>query len=206
MFFHVNESMDADARYRWQWVRSLLINVIGMHLPHINTGPRKWLFRLAGLNVGKGGFIGMGGWIDDLDTHRITIEDDVTVSFGVTLVAHGPKRQSGNNHILIRKGAYIGCNCTILPGVTIGEGAVIGAASVVTRDVPAGATAYGNPCRIVSASDSTEKVWRNRPQGAADCPGGRVLRNPPAPVTENRGSMSDASARCADFSTCAGKS
>ena len=43
---------------------------------------------------------------------------------------------------------WIGGNCTILPGVTIGDNSVIGAGSVVTKDVPANVLAYGNPCQL----------------------------------------------------------
>jgi maltose O-acetyltransferase len=44
---------------------------------------------------------------------------------------------------------WIGGGALVLPGVSIGEGSVIGAGSVVTRDVPAGVLAFGNPCRVV---------------------------------------------------------
>jgi len=49
---------------------------------------------------------------------------------------------------IIRKGAIIGANVTLLPGVTVGERALIGAGSVVVRDVPAGAVVVGNPARV----------------------------------------------------------
>lgn len=49
--------------------------------------------------------------------------------------------------IIVKKGASIGANSTILPGVTIGEYALIGAGSVVTKDIPAYALAFGNPCK-----------------------------------------------------------
>ena len=49
----------------------------------------------------------------------------------------------------IRRGASLGSNATILCGVTVGEGAIIGAGSVVTRDVPARAVAAGNPARVI---------------------------------------------------------
>jgi len=50
----------------------------------------------------------------------------------------------------IKKGAKIGANSTILPGVIIGENALVGAGSVVTKDVPPGAVVAGNPARIIS--------------------------------------------------------
>ncbi|MBI4303180.1 MAG: N-acetyltransferase [Chloroflexi bacterium] len=49
----------------------------------------------------------------------------------------------------IKRGAQIGINCTLLPRVTIGEHSVIGAGSVVTRDIPAGVVAYGNPAQVI---------------------------------------------------------
>ena len=52
---------------------------------------------------------------------------------------------------LVKKGASIGANATILPGLTIGEGAMVGAGSVVTKDVPPRTLVVGNPARIVRA-------------------------------------------------------
>ena len=51
--------------------------------------------------------------------------------------------------VVIKKGAWVGAGATILPGVTVGKHAVIGAASVVTHDVPDYAVAVGNPARVV---------------------------------------------------------
>lgn len=51
--------------------------------------------------------------------------------------------------ILVKNGASIGANATILPGITIGESAMVGAGAVVTRDVPKGAVVVGNPAKII---------------------------------------------------------
>lgn len=51
-------------------------------------------------------------------------------------------------HTIVKSGASIGANATILPGLTIGEGAVVGAGSVLTKDVPAGVVVIGNPAKI----------------------------------------------------------
>lgn len=57
----------------------------------------------------------------------------------------------------IKRGAQIGCNCTLRPGVTIGEYSLIGAGSVVTRDLPPHSLAYGNPARVVKKTPEVIK-------------------------------------------------
>lgn len=79
-------------------------------------------------------------------TRGVIIEDDVFI--GPRVVTLNDKLTSGPlTYPRICRGAKIGGGSVILPGVTIGENAVVGAGSVVTRDVPAGATVVGNPAR-----------------------------------------------------------
>lgn len=76
------------------------------------------------------------------------IEDDVFIGPGVmTANDRYPVNYDGLEGPTIKRGARIGANVTLLPGVTIGEGALIGSGSVVTRDIPPGAVAYGSPAR-----------------------------------------------------------
>jgi acetyltransferase-like isoleucine patch superfamily enzyme len=81
------------------------------------------------------------------------IEDDVFLAPGVTCandIHPGcPDSSECMRGPSINKGAQIGINCTILPRVVIGEYSVIGAGSVVTRDIPAGVVAYGNPAQVI---------------------------------------------------------
>jgi len=81
-----------------------------------------------------------------------TIEDEVFIGPGVCLandIHPGcPKAVECMAGPLIKKGAQIGINATILPRITIGEYAVVGSGSVVTADVPSGAVVYGNPARV----------------------------------------------------------
>ncbi len=148
MFWRTWEGMQSRRCYRWQWLRCILINKWAMGLPHINMRLRKFLLRLGGIRIGAGGFIGMDGWFEECYPHRVQIGDNVTISFRVTLVAHGPRRTE-DMRIILEDGVYIGCNTTVLAGVTIGAGAKIGAGSIVTKDIPPGATAAGNPCRVL---------------------------------------------------------
>lgn len=93
-----------------------------------------------------------------LDGADLILEDNVLIGPGVQLltVTH-PKdperRQQGwmiAKPVCIRAGAWIGGGAIILPGVTVGENAIVGAGSVVTRDVPANSTVAGNPARPMS--------------------------------------------------------
>jgi acetyltransferase-like isoleucine patch superfamily enzyme len=91
----------------------------------------------------------------------VTIEDEVFVGHGVmfindkyprsTTIEGGMQTEADWTVIptLVKRGASIGSNATILCGVTIGENAIIGAGSVVTQDVPPGTIAAGNPARIL---------------------------------------------------------
>lgn len=77
------------------------------------------------------------------------IEDDVFVAPGVMMTNDlYPVNFDGLKGPIIKKGARIGANATLLPGVTIGEGALIGSGSVVTKDIPPGTIAYGAPARV----------------------------------------------------------
>jgi acetyltransferase-like isoleucine patch superfamily enzyme len=83
----------------------------------------------------------------------ITIEDNVQVGANVSFTNDRYPRAKNPNWVLERtticKGASIGAGCTLLCGITIGENAMIGAGSVVTKDIPAGELWLGNPAKFV---------------------------------------------------------
>jgi len=91
----------------------------------------------------------------------VTIEDDVFIGHNVTFIndmypratAEGGGLQTEADWVcvptFIRKGASVGSSATILAGVTVGEKAIVGAGSVVTKDVPPGTIVAGNPARVL---------------------------------------------------------
>lgn len=90
------------------------------------------------------------------------LEDDVFLAPGVTiandLFPGNPESAAAMAGPLIRAGAQIGVNATILPYVTIGAGAIVGAGSVVTRDIPPATVAYGHPAVPVRRVDELPTV------------------------------------------------
>lgn len=95
----------------------------------------------------------------------VRIEDDVFVGPDVTFTNDAfPRSKVPRSEMpptVIRRGASLGANCTILPGITIGIEAMVGAGSVLTHDVPPFAIVVGNPARIVGYVD-TNDVERDR--------------------------------------------
>jgi acetyltransferase-like isoleucine patch superfamily enzyme len=84
----------------------------------------------------------------------VTIEDDVFVGPNVVFTddphpMNCPRYQECKGGAVVRRLARIGANSTILPGVEVGEGSLVGAGSVVVHDVPAGAVVAGSPARVI---------------------------------------------------------
>lgn len=100
----------------------------------------------------------------------VTIEDHVFIGHGVVFINDSyPRATTAAGELqtahdwtvektLVKKGASIGSGATILSNVTIGERALVGAGSVVTRDVPPGAIVAGNPARVLRSSPDEELV------------------------------------------------
>lgn len=99
----------------------------------------------------------------------VTIEDDAFVGPNVTFTndlrprsRHYPERFA---RTVVKRGASIGANATILPGISIGEKAMIGAGAVVTRDVPDYATVIGNPAAIIGYTNTSARAPEVRQAG-----------------------------------------
>ena len=113
-----------------------------------------------------------------LDVAPVTIGSNVMIAPNVSIFTaghpiHPQARNSGYEYgrpITIGNNVWIGGGVILLPGVTVGDGAVLAAGSVVGRDVPPGVVAAGNPCRVVRPITDADRdfYWRDQPFDVED--------------------------------------
>lgn len=135
---------------------------------------RARLWKIIGCRVGRDVKIGHSVSLDLGNADKIILEDEVWITNGCTILCH--KRDLSGYYagdrlmdqpyilkpVVLKRGCQIGMEAMIMPGVTIGEGAIIGARSVVTKDIPAWTVATGVPCKVVRhlprRQDKTENL------------------------------------------------
>lgn len=121
-------------------------------------GISEWFHRLRGVKVGKDVFIDRHARIDGAYPEKVIIEDQARITAGACVMAHMKAGQYlADNYfpfvvkeVRICKYAFIGLNAVILPGVTVGEGAVVTCNSVVYQNVKPYTVVTGNPAKMVS--------------------------------------------------------
>lgn len=124
-----------------------------------------------GAQIGKG--VHLNGKIDGVNPHLVRIGDYSIIGYDSILVTHCPIKPG---YVIIDRYVFVGARAIILPGVTIGEGAIIGAGSVVTHDIPPYSIAAGVPARVIRERDMAEyEVYKKEREK-----GGFVGRHPRA--------------------------
>jgi maltose O-acetyltransferase len=131
----------------------------------VNVEHGAWFGSGRGIRLGDRSDIGM----DALVIGPLTIGKDVMMGPRCTLISSNhrvssidiPMNQQGfvaDRPIVIEDDVWIGAGSTVLPGVTIGQGSIVGAGSVVVKDVPAHSVVAGNPARVVRRRNEAERL------------------------------------------------
>lgn len=122
---------------------------------------RPFLLRRMGAKVGKGVFIGDHVAFDLNHTDMIIVDDYAHIASGSRILCHQRNLSNyrvGDNYanfgykiqnVHLCKGCLVGMTCMVMPGVTIGEGALVAAGSFVNKDIPAWTVAVGRPAKVV---------------------------------------------------------
>ena len=134
-----------------------LIRFLFLHLQHLPMPGHKvrpLLVKLGGVKIQnpKKTFIGEDVTFDTLYPEKIVVEEGVRVTKGVSILTHYLDPQKGRykaGEVRIKRKVHIGWNAIICKPVTIGEGAIVGAGSVVTKDIPDYEVWAGNPARCI---------------------------------------------------------
>lgn len=129
---------------------------------------RPFILRRMGCKVGNGCFVGDYVRIDTSHPDMITIEDNVSIASGSRLLCHQRDFSDycvGDDYmklgyvvkpIVLKKGCLVGMESFVMPGVTIGEGAIVGAGSLVTKNIPAWTIAAGRPAKVLKQISKRE--------------------------------------------------
>lgn len=130
---------------------------------------RAYLWKITGCNIGKNVSIGWDVYYDVGNTKLITIEDDVWIASRSLILCHRRdmavyykgERYKNVPHmqlpVVIKKGACVSMAAIIMPGVTIGEGAVVAAGALVTKDVPPWTIVAGSPAKVLRELEERPK-------------------------------------------------
>lgn len=161
--YEFNATRPSEEEKRQALLREMLAEVgEGCHIEppfHANWGGRF-------IHLGNHVYINFGFKAVD-DTH-IYIGDCAMLGPGVLVATAGhpvaPELRGSDPYqynLPVRIGAncWLGGNVTVLPGVTVGDGSVVGAGSVVTRDIPPGVVAAGNPCRVLREINERDREY-----------------------------------------------
>jgi len=106
---------------------------------------------------------------------KIVIEDNVLIGSKVLIIDHQHGKYTGEDQdspystpderklfskpILIEKNVWIGEMVSVMPGITIGSGSIIGSNSVITKDIPKNSIAVGNPCKVIKKYNDILHIW-----------------------------------------------
>lgn len=122
---------------------------------------RPWLLRRMGAKVAKGVFIGDHCRFDQNHADHLILEENVHIASGTRILCHLrdlTNYRIGDDYaklpykikeVRLCKGSCVGMESMVMPGVTIGEGSIVGTASLVSKDIPAWCIAVGSPAKAV---------------------------------------------------------
>ncbi|MEZ8228213.1 sugar O-acetyltransferase [Vibrio splendidus] len=111
--------------------------------------------------------------VDDTDVFigdNVMIAPNVTIATGTHPISPELRLKAAQFNVPVRIGnnVWLGAHTVVLPGVTIGENSVIGAGSIVTKDIPANVVAVGNPCRVVREINERDREYYHKDRRIPD--------------------------------------
>jgi acetyltransferase-like isoleucine patch superfamily enzyme len=147
----------------WKVVKNFMVIQLARYTPFL--GMKNWLYTtFLGLKVGEQTSFALMVMLDVMFPEKISVGRNTVIGYNTTILAHEYLiKEYRLGPVDIGSEVMIGANSTILPGVRIGDGAIVSAGTLVHKDVPAGAFVGGNPMRIIYSKEEMEKRWAEDP-------------------------------------------
>jgi len=133
----------------WKVIKNFIVIELARYSPSI--GFKNWLYRtFLRMKIGDQTSFALMVMLDIMFPEKISVGRNTVIGYNTTILAHEYLiKEYRLGEVKIGSEVMIGANSTILPGVTIGDGAVVSAGTLVHKDVPAGAFVGGNPMRVI---------------------------------------------------------
>ena len=143
----------------WKVVRNFIVIQLARYTPFL--GMKNWLYRVfLGLKVGEQTSFALMVMLDVMFPEKISVGRNTVIGYNTTILAHEYLiKEYRLGPVVIGSEVMIGANSTILPGITIGDGAIVSAGTLVHKDVPPGAFVGGNPMRIIYTKEELAERW-----------------------------------------------
>ncbi|MBT2657329.1 acyltransferase [Bacillus sp. ISL-18] len=147
----------------WKVVKNFIVIQLARYTPFL--GMKNWLYRsFLGVKVGERTSFALMVMLDVMFPEKISVGRNTVIGYNTTILAHEYLiKEYRLGPVEIGSEVMIGANSTILPGIMIGDGAIVSAGTLVHKDVPPGCFVGGNPMRVIYTKEELEKRWEEDP-------------------------------------------
>ncbi|TYR80089.1 acetyltransferase [Priestia megaterium] len=144
----------------WKVIRNFLVIQLARYTPFLSL--KNWLYRtFLHMKVGPQTSFALMVMLDIMFPEKIQVGRNTVIGYNTTILAHEYLiKEYRLGEVIIGDEVMIGANSTILPGITIGNGAVIAAGTVVHKDVSAGSFVGGNPMQVIYTKEQMEQRFQ----------------------------------------------
>ncbi|MGG3925276.1 acyltransferase [Metabacillus fastidiosus] len=141
----------------WKVVKNFIIIQFARYTPFLAV--KNWLYRtFLRMEIGEQTSFALMVMLDVMYPEKISVGKNTVIGYNTTILAHEYLiKEYRLGEVRIGNEVMIGANTTILPGIEIGDGAIVSAGTLVHKDVPAGTFVGGNPMRIIYTKEEMDK-------------------------------------------------
>ena len=143
----------------WKVVKNFAVIQVARYTPFL--GMKNWLYRnFLRMKVGDQTSFALMVMLDVMFPEKISVGRNTVIGYNTTILAHEYLiKEYRLGDVEIGSEVMIGANSTIMPGIRIGDGAIVSAGTLVHKDVPEGAFVGGNPMRVIYTKEELAQRW-----------------------------------------------